>query len=111
VHAVQTLNPSDVVTEPAAQPVQAVVPVEEEYLPAGQLEQEVARPSGGLKVPTTHEAQKVWPAVDWAVPPGQSEQAAVPMLAENWPVGQEVHRAELCASKANHDRGELQSDS
>jgi hypothetical protein len=104
VQAVQTISPSVVVTKPAAQPVQAVVPVEDEYFPAGQLVHVVARPSGGLNLPTTQDTHEVWPAVGWEVPPGQSEHAAVPVPSANWPVGQDVHDAELC-KKGNQNAG------
>ena len=95
MQAVQTISPSAVVTRPAAHAVQAIVPVEDEYLPAGQFVHVVARPSGGLNLPTTQDTHEVWPAVGWEVPPGQSEHAAVPVPSAYWPVGQDVHNAEL----------------
>jgi hypothetical protein len=45
---VQTLFASAVVTKPAEQLVHEVDPDDDEYLPAGQLVQEEARPSGSL---------------------------------------------------------------
>ena len=65
------------------------------YFPAGQLVHPVARPSTALNLPTAHTPHDVWPVDAWAFPPGQSVQAAEPLLLVNRPDEHEEHSAAL----------------